>query len=163
MRTRKIYYFVGLVILASGCTKLDPTPEAKDRIYQDFLAEAEKAKKDIEAKEKELEANKQKLETVADDSYEKKLTRADVFKNENELKKLKQKQLYYQLSAESRLIYDKKQNLEAFKRQKTWDPSDSADLYFKEKAYLTQGKQWTRGMASVPAKKEEKKSESHGE
>jgi predicted nucleic acid-binding Zn-ribbon protein len=74
-----------------GCKKPIENAELTDPIYMDLLAEQDRAKKEVEAKEKELTTLRDGYSQLKDNDYQKKVTREEIFKTENDLYKLKQK------------------------------------------------------------------------
>lgn len=137
-----------------ACKKPVENPELQDIVYKDFVTEADRIKKEIESKLKEIEANKKKIESANAIEGEKKLAQENIFNLKNEIFKLQQKENYYKYSAESRKIFIRKQSLESFKKGERWAPQDIKDDYFAIKEAETRPKKWLRGEASL--KKTEK-------
>lgn len=145
-----------------GCNNPEPTPELRDPIYQDLKSEESKLEKDIEAKEKDLEGIKEQQPNLADNDYQKKLNRDEIFRLQNEIRKMKQKKEFYTVSSESRQIFARKQYLEYFKQGKEWPPADVKERYFEAKKMEDSPMKWTRGMASKKVVKKEGEGEGHG-
>lgn len=162
MLTRKFYSILLLFAFLLGCNNIDSTPELRDPIYQDLTSESAKLDKEVEAKEKELEGIVDQQPDLADNDYQKKLNRDEIFRLGNEINKMKQKKEFYSASAESRQIFARKQYLEYFKQGKDWPPAGVKEKYFKIKEAESVPKKWNRGVASKPNEKEAKKSEAHG-
>lgn len=148
-----------------GCSNPNSNPELRDPVYKDLKSEETKIKKDLQEKEKALVELKTSYEEMPDNNFQKKLTRADIFKSQNEITKLRQMESFHRISAESRQIYARKEYLEYFKagKESEWPPKESQVLYMKQKAAEKADKRWTRGMASVKPvdKKSEKKKSEH--
>lgn len=161
MLTRKFYSTLLLFAFLLGCNNIDSAPELRDPIYQDLKSEGEKLDKNVEAKEKELEGITEQQPSLADNDYQKKLNRDEIFRLGNEISKMKQKVEFYSVSTESRQIFARKQYLEYFKQGKDWPPVGVKEKYFEIKEAESAPKKWNRGVASKPVEKEAKKTGEH--
>ncbi len=154
-----------IFLFLAGCDNLDKTPELRDPVYQDMKSEESRVKKEIDAKTKELKGLQETYLELVDSDYQKKLTREDIYRIKNEIKKLEQMMEYHMISAESRQIYARKQYLEYFKagKDKDWPPTGIKEKYETQKKMATTSKQWSRGLASkkIPKKVEKKEGGGH--
>lgn len=121
---------IGLLILfvaalSIGCKEMDPNPELKDPIYKDLKNIADKLKKEVEAKEKELPklveaVKKEKVRTLPLKLARRKVTEAKIA-----LRKLRQDAHYAKIRAEKRKVLGRRQYKVAFQKGETWpDPED---------------------------------------
>lgn len=160
MRTRNFYLAAVIFLFLTACDKPESNPELKDSVYLDMKNEEARYKKEMDAKLKELESYNESYAELPDSDYQKKMTRADIYRTKNEIKKLKQMEAYYRVSAESRQIFARKQYLEYYKtgKGKDWPPSEAKTRYEAQKKLANTPKSWTRGIASkASSKKAEKK------
>ena len=164
MRTRNFYVVLIIFSILAGCDKPESTPELKDPVYQDMRSEEARAKKDVDAKTKELEALQESYLELPDSDYQKKMTREDIYRTKNEISKLQQMMNYHKISGDSRQIFARKQYLEYYKAGKglEWPPKSVGEMYETQKKIAITPKQWTRGMASKKAPKKEEKKEGGG-
>lgn len=155
MLTRKFYSGLLLFLFLVGCNNPESTPELRDPIYQDLKSQETKLEKDIEGKEKELDGIKEQQSGLADNDYQKKLNRDEIYRLGNEIDKMKQKKEFFSISSESRQIFARKQYLEYFKQGKDWPPAGVKERYFEVKNLEGLPKKWSRGIANKPAPKKE--------
>lgn len=156
MKTSNFYYFIIFSLFFMGCTKVNEKPELLDPIYLDLTSQADKIKKDIDGKIKELDGYRESYKTQEVNQFERKLTKTNIQNATAEIAKLKQQLQFYEISTESRLIFARKQYLQYFKEGKEWPPKSVFISYDKNKKVRSEyQRNWTRGMASrVPSKKE---------
>ncbi len=157
MRTRKFYVYILILFFLAGCKKPVENPELSDPIYSDYIGDAERLKKEIEAKFKEIENQKKDLNSPASIEGQRKLARENIFSLKNDIFKLSQKEQYYRYSAESRKIFIRKKSLEAFKSGEDWVAPDIKEDYMARKRLSQQPKTWARGMASTKTPEKKKK------
>lgn len=158
MRTRNFYVAFLILVFLTGCKKPVENPELTDPIYSDFTSEADRLKKEIEAKYKEIENQKKEIESPLAIEGQKKLARENIFSLKNEIFKLSQKEQYFRYSAESRKIFIRKKSLEAFKSGNNWEPLDIKEDYLERKRLSQAPKTWARGVATVKEPVKPKKS-----
>jgi len=155
-----------LLIIIVGCNKPNPNPELADEIYSDLKASAGNAAKDVEAEEKKLEGFKKDLDNAVPQTGEIKFAQKRYFESEQRLQKFEQVQKYFELKAQDRLEYTRKQYAKAFRAGKTWPTEEEIQSYKKYKLLSNKEASWDsrkrvelyekeRGLSNRPKSKPE--------
>lgn len=153
-----------------ACNKPDPNPELKDPIYADLNAQAEEAKKAIEAEEKVLADHEANLKAVEPQTGQIKYAQKRVYDSKNKLDKLKQEHQWLELRVKERLRETRKSYRKAFKAGQPWpDPAEYEQFQAQNKLRKAP-REWSAnrrieevlGPKGKESKKEEKKEGGEG-
>jgi len=129
-----------------------------DPIYADLLARAGGMSSEIAAAEKDIADRKAALEEALPQTGQIKVARSRLDEANNRLDKLRQKQKYWEIRAESRKKWDREHYLRAYNEKKAWpDPEEWAE-YKAQMALEEAPRKWNvkerLGKQSRPEKKE---------
>ncbi len=152
-----------------GCKSEDPNPELMDPIYADLVKMAKDADSAVKDQEKNIEELQKNIER---DDKENKFGQRDRFIHEKQvaekaLTALRQNSLYYDIRAEQRKEFDRKDYLMASRAGQPWPRPEEKAEYDETKKLKFANRNWgsrvpkttkyTKG--SQPAPKEAKKEE----
>lgn len=125
------------IISVIACDRPDPEPEKHDPIYSDMLNEAKSAEGELKSAEKDLEGFQKDLENAVPQTGQIKFAQKRVFETKERIEKLRQMKDYWELRAESRVKWDRKEYLKAFHKKEPWpDPKEYEEYKMLRKLQL---------------------------
>lgn len=156
----------------AGCHKPLPEPERLDFIYNDLVAEYDKATKAAEETRKQIEEEEKSIEKTPMEDPARKVSQRKLRATKESLEKLIQTAEYFKLRAESRKAFARDSYARVFNtaEEKNWPPSAETDLYKREKALRSAPARWDSRVpkakfvagAEEPSKKPASKESGHG-
>jgi hypothetical protein len=130
---------------AIGCNKPLPNPELKDPIYLDLVGSIEEKTAIAEDKRNLLKSSYIELEKAKSKPSEYIEKKNQYFKALEDVAVAEQNLRFYQIRAESRLIWIRNEYLESFKAGKEYSFGQSFDHYQKNKELQNSNRMWIRG------------------
>jgi len=131
-----------LISVLVACDKPNPTPEVGDPIYNDLLKEAADVNNQLKSAEKELEGFQKDAAAVLPQTGQIKYAEKRVYETSARIEKLKQMKQYWELRAETRKEWSRRNYLAAFKAKKPWpDPAEYEQYQLQRKLELAP-RQW---------------------
>jgi len=135
-----ILFFLISVLVA--CDKPNPTPEAGDPIYNDLLKEAADVSNQLKSAEKELEGFQKDTAAVLPQTGQIKYAEKRVYETSARIEKLKQMKQYWELRAETRKDWSRRNYLIAYKAKKPWPDPNEYEQYKLQRKLELAPRQW---------------------
>lgn len=128
--------------LLSGCSRPNPTPELKDPIFLDLSNRGALAKAASESVKEEIKTLRADLEALPPrDSSRRKLLQ-DLTQKETRLMVADQEALYFEIRAQQRKEYARKEYLEAFHADRPWPNPEDYETYKAQRRLQDSPREW---------------------
>lgn len=138
----QLFLFILLPLALLACKSKDPNPELRDPIYLDLLKEAKRHEDELKNLEKSLETIEKELAEQKPRSMDLKVKEKELLKTQNRIIHVKQGLKYFEIRAELRRVYARKEYTIAFQKDETWPKPEEFEDYKKNKAMRNISLNW---------------------
>ena len=125
-----------------GCNREDPTPEVRDPIYKDLMAEKKMLEQFREDFIKKIAAAEIELEKSQPRTMERKTAINDLLKEQMNLAKTDQLIEYFDIRTKERYVEARRAYREAFRNKQPWPDKNEFEAYKTNKRLLHASKNW---------------------
>lgn len=135
---------LGLVIgISTGCSRPNPTPELIDPIYADLNQRSSIAKAAAESTKEELAQLRIDLAAVPPRDPTLRKLREDISKKELQMMVAEQEGLYYEVRANQRREYARKDYLKSFNKGEAWPNPEHFEAYKAQRRLKDAPREWS--------------------
>lgn len=129
-------------LFLAACSKPDPQPELKDRIYLDMKSELDISEKALAEVQKTLAEHQAALGKVVPQTGQIRYAQKRVWEAEAATSKIEQQKKYWIIRMDDRKMYVRKKSLESFHKGQEWDDPKEWEAYDTEKRLRRAKLQW---------------------
>ncbi|MCB0394287.1 MAG: hypothetical protein KDD25_06995 [Bdellovibrionales bacterium] len=147
---KSIVFLVFLGCFATGCRSFDPNPELQDPIYKDLTTIMSDKKRIVEDRERHLELSMEEMRKARHKPAEYSEKRNTYLKAIDDLARARQEQKFFEIRAESRMIWIRKEYYKAFKAGEDYVfGGKNYEYYLQNKELQDAPRMWLRGSAAA--------------
>jgi len=128
--------------LLSGCSRPNPTPELTDPIYLDLSSRGSLAKAASESVKEEIKTLRAELEALPPRDTNRRKVQQDLRQKETRLMVADQEALYFEIRAQQRKDYARKEYLEAFNADQPWPKPEDFEAYKAQRRLQDSPREW---------------------
>jgi hypothetical protein len=137
-----LYTLMLLTGLLTGCSRPNPTPELKDPIYLDLSSRGALATAASESVKEEIKTLRADLEALPPRDSTRRKLQQDLTQKETRLMVADQEALYFEIRAQQRKEYARKEYLDAFHAGKPWPRPEDFEAYKAQRRLQDAPREW---------------------
>ena len=141
---------IGLCLLiATSCVQRDTNPQQSDLIYRDLNKELDLVSKNVVAIELEYAERLNELKAVVPQTGQIKSYEKKVFESKNNLGRLQQQKLFFEISLKQREEYVRSRYKEVFRGGRPWPDIKELETFEKSQKFQREKIAWEKNKGMV--------------